>query len=430
MDLMLALNVTIYGLGIVFLALLVLMVVIMLLGKVFAVTTGRDVLPTPQMTAPPASPLLVAPVGPTPALSGSSSTAPATSAEAAEPVSAPLPGRILSVAVKNGDLVRVGDELCVIEAMKMGNSVKAPRSGFVADVRVAPGATVAFGAPLMFLASTAAAAAPRVAAPSATPSAAEAAEPSAFTLGMSGKTHAVELSPAGGGALAVLLDGTRYEVRRDAGNRHNFIVDGRAHTVEVRETAGSTVTVVVDGISEKLEMGRHAQAAPRTLSLVSGGKPYKAEVTGGDGTASVMLDGTIYRVQRDKADPGRIVVNGQAHTVEVRETAGSTVTVVVDGRIEKLHVSREGGPPAGEVAPAVSASAAGGGAPVTAPLPGKILSVAVKVGDPVRVGDELCVIEAMKMGNSVKVQRDGVIREILVAPGQTVAFGATLAVLG
>ena len=46
-----------------------------------------------------------------------------------------------------------------------------------------------------------------------------------------------------------------------------------------------------------------------------------------------------------------------------------------------------------------------------------------------RKGDELCVIEAMKMGNSIRAQRDGVVGEVLVASSQSVAFGAPLLVL-
>ena len=55
--------------------------------------------------------------------------------------------------------------------------------------------------------------------------------------------------------------------------------------------------------------------------------------------------------------------------------------------------------------------------------------MAVKAGDAIRKGDELCVIEAMKMGNSIRAQRDGTVRQVLVAPGQTVAFGTPLLVL-
>jgi glutaconyl-CoA decarboxylase len=254
--------------------------------------------------------------------------------------------------VKAGDQVRTGDELCVIEAMKMGNSVKAPREGFVVEVCVAQGSTVAFGAPLVLLASTAAAASrppASVAAPAALPPVGTAG-PSAFTLGLAGKTHAVELVPAGAGVLAVLFDGTRYEVRRDAG------------------------------------------------------------------------------------DPTKLVVNGQAHTVEVKEVAGSTATVVIDGRTERVEIAREAAKPSASAAavapvPTPTTPTARAGQPVTAPLPGKVLSVAVKAGDRVRKGDELCVIEAMKMGNSVKAPREGTVREVLVAPGQAVAFGAPLLVL-
>ncbi len=247
--------------------------------------------------------------------------------------------------MKAGDRVQKGDELCVIEAMKMGNSVKAPREGFVAEVCVAQGNTVAFGAPLVFLASTAAAASRPsmpVAAPAA-PTPVETAEPSAFTLGFAGKTHAVELVPTGAGALAVLFDGKRYEVRRDAGDRAKLVVNGQAHTVEVKEVAGSTATVVIDGVTQKVDVARHAPPTPRAFHLTSGGTLHAVEVAGSDGAATVSLDGTSYRVERDKTDAARFLVNGQAHTVEVKEVAGSTATVVIDGRTERVEIARERG---------------------------------------------------------------------------------------
>jgi biotin carboxyl carrier protein len=52
---------------------------------------------------------------------------------------APLPGIILSVSVKEGDVIEMGQELCVIEAMKMKNLIKATNSGKISKVLVVPG---------------------------------------------------------------------------------------------------------------------------------------------------------------------------------------------------------------------------------------------------------------------------------------------------
>lgn len=57
-------------------------------------------------------------------------------------VLAPIPGVVLSVLVKVGDTVIFGQELCVLEAMKMKNQIRANRAGTIAAVRVAPGEQV------------------------------------------------------------------------------------------------------------------------------------------------------------------------------------------------------------------------------------------------------------------------------------------------
>ena len=79
--------------------------------------------------------------------------APATSSApvAAGPgtIKSPLPGVIVSVKVSSGQQVKANDELCVIEAMKAMNVIRAPRDGKVAKVYVAKGVNVAHGAPLM-----------------------------------------------------------------------------------------------------------------------------------------------------------------------------------------------------------------------------------------------------------------------------------------
>jgi biotin carboxyl carrier protein len=64
-----------------------------------------------------------------------------------------------------------------------------------------------------------------------------------------------------------------------------------------------------------------------------------------------------------------------------------------------------------------------------APLPGKITHVAVRQGQPVKVGDPLIVIEAMKMENEFKASAAGTVVEVRVQPGQAVNPGDTLVVI-
>mgnify|MGYP000042570575 CR=1 FL=1 len=68
---------------------------------------------------------------------------------AAGTLTAPLPGTVKSVAVRPGQAVARGDELLVIEAMKMDNLIRAPQEGIIADVYVAPGQRIAHGEPLL-----------------------------------------------------------------------------------------------------------------------------------------------------------------------------------------------------------------------------------------------------------------------------------------
>ena len=70
---------------------------------------------------------------------------------AGEPVNAPMPGNILKVNVSQGQAVKSGDVLCVLEAMKMENEIMAPKDGTVTQVLVSKGSTVDTGAPLVVI---------------------------------------------------------------------------------------------------------------------------------------------------------------------------------------------------------------------------------------------------------------------------------------
>ena len=70
------------------------------------------------------------------------------------------------------------------------------------------------------------------------------------------------------------------------------------------------------------------------------------------------------------------------------------------------------------------------GQAVMAPLPGRVIEVKVKVGDRVKAGDEVMVLEAMKMENSITTDFAGEVKQIFVTEGQNVATEAPLVDIG
>ena len=66
---------------------------------------------------------------------------------------------------------------------------------------------------------------------------------------------------------------------------------------------------------------------------------------------------------------------------------------------------------------------------VLSAMQGMVIKLSVEVGDKVSVGSPICVIEAMKMENTIEAEKDGVVTEILVEPGDAVAIGDGLMVI-
>jgi biotin carboxyl carrier protein len=82
-----------------------------------------------------------------------------------------------------------------------------------------------------------------------------------------------------------------------------------------------------------------------------------------------------------------------------------------------------------EVVVEKAASTAVTGNAVNAPLPGRVISILVKVGDKVAVGQDVVILEAMKMENNVSTDYAGTVKQILVQEGDTVAADAKLVVV-
>ena len=101
----------------------------------------------------PAAPVAAAPVAAAPAAAPAPAPAPAAAALASgEVVKSPMPGNILKINVAQGQSVKEGDVLIVLEAMKMENEIVAPKGGSVAQIAVSKGQVVETGTPLIVIA--------------------------------------------------------------------------------------------------------------------------------------------------------------------------------------------------------------------------------------------------------------------------------------
>ena len=114
-----------------------------------------------------------------------------------------------------------------------------------------------------------------------------------------------------------------------------------------------------------------------------------------------------------------VTVNGVAYDVTVEEVGGSAPVAPVAAPAPVVAPTPVAAPaPAPAAAPAAAGSA--GAVEVKAPLQGTVMKVNVKVGDSVKKGAAVCVIEALKMENDVPAPQDGVIASILVKSGDSV----------
>ncbi len=102
--------------------------------------------------APAAAPAAAAPVAAAPVAAAPAPAAPAASLAAGEVVKSPMPGNILKINVSQGQAVKEGDVLIVLEAMKMENEITAPKAGSIAQIAVSKGQVVETGSPLVVIA--------------------------------------------------------------------------------------------------------------------------------------------------------------------------------------------------------------------------------------------------------------------------------------
>ena len=166
----------------------------------------------------------------------------------------------------------------------------------------------------------------------------------------------------------------------------------------------------------------------------------------------VLIEGRTRAVDLEDVEGRlRVVVDGQERMVDARDLGGGAWSVLdgvtarliqVDGSGPRLtiEVSHPDGEPrictaevsSGRPPPdqARAERAEAGPLTLTAPIPGRVVKVLVKVGETVKSGQTLLVLEAMKMENELRAPRAGVVSEVHAAEGSAVETGQKLVAIG
>lgn len=137
----------------------------------------------------------------------------------------------------------------------------------------------------------------------------------------------------------------------------------------------------------------------------------------------------------------KVTLGGKVYIVEVGDLKGTPIVVTVNGKRYEAYIDESGdkverikeapGHKAVESfsrmnpkTPSVPVSVLAN--KITAPLPGDVVEIFVKGGDRVAVGQAVCVLEAMKMKNTIRSPQDGTIARVEVSIGESVAYGTVL----
>lgn len=136
------------------------------------------------------------------------------------------------------------------------------------------------------------------------------------------------------------------------------------------------------------------------------------------------VEGTDYEVEilEIEDNVAKVTVNGKSFEVELKQALKPTARPI---KQVSAPAPKPAAAPAAAPAPAPAAPA-GAGQKIEAPLPGTITEVKVNVGDQVKKGDTVVILEAMKMQNNIEAECDGQITSVLVKQGDSVMEGTPL----
>ena len=141
------------------------------------------------------------------------------------------------------------------------------------------------------------------------------------------------------------------------------------------------------------------------------------------------INGQEYVVAVNKMDESlaEVAVNGANYKVEL--VNNEEVTLVSRPTVKSPAAATPASAPRA-TAPATKPAGGGGAGSVKSPLPGIVIDVLVNVGDEVKKGQTVVMLEAMKMENAIQAPQDGKITEVCVSKGDSVLEGVILVSIG
>ena len=132
----------------------------------------------------------------------------------------------------------------------------------------------------------------------------------------------------------------------------------------------------------------------------------------------------------------KVEIEGKIYNVSIKDVHSNPVLAEVDGKSYQVYPESQGPAvipavaaqtdQAAAPAAVVSAAAVGAGRTLNAPLPGVIVSIDVQAGQSVKSGQQVCTLEAMKMKNAIRSDRDGVIAQVNINAGDSVKHNQPL----
>jgi biotin carboxyl carrier protein len=165
------------------------------------------------------------------------------------------------------------------------------------------------------------------------------------------------------------------------------------------------------------------------IRIFMNGQGHEVQVEKNGGDYRVTVGDSVYRIVPKE---GGLLINGEFLPVELEGSLTEDTDLKLGNRPIKARVEQvielEKGEAYQEEEETSSSSKEGHGA-ITAPMPGKLIAIKVKVGDKVEANTLVAILEAMKMENEILAGVAGTVKEVKARAGETVEGGKTLLVI-